>query len=151
MTHSIDYQIGAQLCVPPLMHGGEYSEIMVTQVGAEYATVVLKSAIGTDGADKNTFQVDMRTHKLTRGYHQVIYSTIEQHHTVTKQHREFIQNIKILNDVVWCDLSSQQICDVLAIACPEANERKPDQIIWHERPPEQLAQIVAIIDPVAVA
>lgn len=145
MTHSIDYQVGMELFVPPLMRGGESSTAVISKVDADFAYIASGNEFFED------FQIDKATHRMTRGYKQELYASKEQYEQVTLAHKTFLANLKILDSVTWDKINSQQLSDVVAIACPDANTTKPKPFLWHELSHEQVAQIVAIITPQEVA
>ena len=141
MTHFINYQIGMELFVPSVMVGGEGSTVVVNKVDADFAYIPSGNELNED------FQINKLTHRITRGYKQVLYASKEQYQQVTLAHKTFLENIKIMDNVDFLYLSSQQVNDVIRVACPEANKVKPKPFLWHELSHEQLAQIVAIVRP----
>lgn len=141
MTHFINYQIGMELFVPSVMVGGEGSTVVVNKVDADFAYIPSGNELNED------FQINKLTHRITRGYKQVLYASKEQYQQVTLAHKTFLENIKIMDNVDFLYLSSQQVNDVISVACPEANKVKPKPFLWHELSHEQLAQIVAIVRP----
>ena len=145
MTHSIDYQVGMELFVPPLMGGGEGSTAVISKVDADFAYIASGNEFFED------FQIDKAANRITRGYKQEIYASKEQYEQITLAHKIFLANIKILDEVTWSEINSQHLSDVIAIACPDANIAKPKPFLWHELSHKQLAQIVAILRPQEVA
>lgn len=98
--------------------------------------------------ESSTLLVDKKTNRTTSGYKQILYSSKEQYEQVTKEHLDFLKNMRIMDNIDWLSLSSEQVFELVLIACPDANTLKPEPFYWHELTGVQLAQMVAVVSPI---
>jgi hypothetical protein len=138
MSYFIDYQVGTQLFVQPLMHGCEGSIATIAKIEGGFVHLEACSLL-----------VDKTTNRVTSGYCQYVYASKEQYEQVTQEHKDFISNIKFMDNVEWRDLTTEQFLDLLKIACPDSSMVNPEPFIWHSFTLCQLEQMVYIIESTA--
>lgn len=135
MSHFIDYQVGGKLFVQPLMHGGEGSIETISKIEGDVVHL-----------ESSSLLLDKKANRFISGYRQFVYASKDQYDQVTQEHHAYINNIKFMDNVEWRNLTTEQVADLLKIACPDVNMIKPEPFIWHEFLPQQLVQMVYIIE-----
>lgn len=135
MTHFIDYHVGAELFVPPLMTGGEGCIVIVSKIEGNLAHV-----------DSSQIMIDCTTNRATSGYREMVFSSKEQYQQINDEHEAFLKDIKFMDAVEWSELDADQVQSLLKIACPDPSMLKPEPFIWHEFTAHQLAMMVNVIE-----
>lgn len=134
MSHFIDYQVGGKLFVQPLMSGGEGSIEVISKIEGDVVHI-----------ESCNLLVDKKANRFTSGYRQSVYASKDQYHQVAQEHKDFINNIQFMDNVEWRNLTTEQVVEILKIACPNANVIKPEPFCWHEFLPHQLEQMVCLV------